>query len=252
MNFMNDSSASDQRNLDVVGHLEELRRRIIVCLAFILGLSILMFYQCDLLMRIVQMPSAGLIRELIFITPAEVFSSCIKISLLGGVIAGMPVVLYQTLMFFLPAVSEVEHKNVVFWIFLLVSFFILGVLFSYFIAVPAALKFLMGFGGDIAVARITVSKYISFFISFILIGGIMFELPIALSMLTDIGITGSTALKAKRQYAVIAVLVFSAVITPTTDIVNMMIFALPMLLLYEIGIIFSLLIERQKKLKESV
>jgi len=240
---------SESQNLDIFGHLEELRRRLLICLSVLAVMSIFAFMRGQDLMWLITKPAKGLVNDLIFITPTEVFISYVKVSFLAGFIASFPVLLHQGWMFLSPAVSKDKGRYVILWMVLAVVSFVVGILFSYFVAVPAALTFLIQFGKGIAVANISIGKYISFITAFILIGGTVFEIPIIIGLLSDIGLVHSRMLKAKRSYAVLIILIVAAVITPTQDIANLLVFSVPMILLYEIGIIISMLIEKKKNRK---
>jgi len=146
-----------------------------------------------------------------------------------------------------PAVDRNKQINIIVWVVLALFFFISGILFSYYVAFPAALKFLIHFGRDIAVPAIAIHKYISFFVAFMLIGGTIFEIPIIMGLLTDIGLLKPEILRKHRRYAILIILIIAAVITPTQDVVNLMVFSIPMLLLYEVGIIIAGLIEKRKQ-----
>ena len=145
-----------------------------------------------------------------------------------------------------PAVSSKGKANTFFWMSLAMLGFIAGLNFSYFIALPAALKFLLFFGQDVATPNITIAKYISFFGAFMLIGGVIFEIPIIIGLLTEVGLIKTAMLKKQRKYALLIILIIAAAITPTHDLVNMMVFAVPMFLLYEVGIILAAFIEKKR------
>lgn len=244
---MDDPYPAESRNMDFLGHLEELRRRLLVCLAFFAGASIFAFFQKTFLLSLLKKPAAGLIEQLIFIAPAEVFAAYIKISLLGGFILSFPVLLYQAWAFLTPALEGTPRQRVriLIWILTALACFGAGLLFSYYIAIPAALRFLISFGADIALPYITLNKYVSFFGAFILIGGIVFEIPIVMVLLVDTGLLKTRTVKTRRPYAYLAILVLAAVITPTQDVVNMLVFALPMFFLFEAGVLISGMIERE-------
>ncbi len=238
--------AEETKKLDVITHLEELRRRILWCLA-VLGLAaIISFAQGGAIMALVKKPVTGLVSELIFISPTEAFVAYIKVALLCGFVICFPVILYHTWAFLSPALPGNVRRRVVLWLSLALVLFLGGITFSYFVAIPMSLRFLIGFGSKIAVARITLGRYISFFGALVLIGGIIFEIPIIIGLFTDAGLLRTSTLRRKRHYAIIAIMIFAAVITPTQDILNMLLFALPMMLLYEAGIFIALLIERRK------
>ena len=238
---------SESVNMDVVGHLEELRRRILICLGVLITASIIIFIRGKDLMVLVTAPINSLVNKLIFINPTEVFISYIKVSLLAGFVISFPVILYNVWAFLKPAAKKATGKSAAIWIISGLLCFVIGILFSYFIAIPAALKFLLNFGKGIAEAKITIEKYVSFFILFILAGGLIFEIPVIMGLLTDMGFIHPSFLRKKRHYAVIVMLVVAAVITPTQDIVNMMVFALPMILLFEAGILLSSIIDNKNK-----
>ena len=236
----------ETRKLDVIGHLEELRRRILLSLAVIVVLSGLSFWQGEKLMALVRRPIKGLVESLIFISPTEAFVAYLKVAILCGFIASFPAVVYHSWKFLAPAFPRETRGRAVLWMLSALFLFFAGVLFSYFLAIPAALNFLINFSSGIAIPMITLGKYVSFFGGLILVGGIVFEIPVVIGLLTDAGLVSSATLKKKRHYAVLVIMVFAAVVTPTQDIINMLLFAVPMIVLYEVGIIISSFIERRK------
>ena len=132
------------------------------------------------------------------------------------------------------------------WFITALCLFFAGILFGYFVAIPAALNFLLEFSRGIAVPMITLGKYISFFGALILVGGLVFEIPVFIGLLSDAEVLKVAVLKAKRHYAFLIIMILAAIITPTQDIFNMLLFAIPMILLYEIGIVVASKIERGK------
>jgi len=237
--------------MDVIGHLEELRWRIIVVVAALIAASVLAFSFGEKLMVIVRAPAVPFINNLIYISPPEAFLAYIKVSLLAGFMISFPVVLYQLWSFIAPAVTARNRPRIFIWFVLALALFVGGISFSYFIAIPAALKFLISFGSRIAIPQITVGKYVSFFGALMLVGGTVFEIPIIIAIGTDIGIINSRFLRQKRPMAVLVIMIAAAIITPTQDIINMLIFAVPMIILYEIGIILARLIEKHTKTTSS-
>jgi len=237
----------ETKKLDVLSHLEELRRRILYCLAAFICAAGIAFSQGAIVMALVKAPIRGLVEELIFIGPTEAFVAYIKVAFLAGFIACFPVMLYHAWAFFSPALPRKVRSRVVLWLSASLALFFGGVAFSYFAAIPAALDFLIGFSRGIAAANITLGKYVSFFGALILVGGIVFEIPVVIGLLADVGLVKTRTLRGKRHYAILAIMIFAAVITPTQDILNMLLFALPMILLYEAGILVALVIERKKR-----
>jgi len=234
------------KKLDVVSHLEELRRRILVSLGVLAVVSIFAFMQGDRILVIVKRPVLPLVSNLIYIGPTEAFVSYLKISLLTGFIISFPIILYHAWAFISPAISKELRGRIVVWFIFALVLFMTGITFSYCVAIPAALKFLINFGKDVAIPQITLGKYISFFGALILVGGIVFEIPVVMGLLTDAGLIKTRVLREKRHFAVIIIMIFAAVITPTQDVLNMLMFAIPMVLLYEVGLLISKAIERRK------
>lgn len=237
----------ESKNLDVIGHLEELRKRILYSLLILCGGAIVSFWQGEYLLAWVRKPVSGLVQELIFISPTEAFVAYIKIAILSGFVITFPFILYNLWAFIAPAMSKKMKGRIVIWLVAGFILFFCGVAFSYFLAIPAALKFLLGFSEGIAVPMITLGKYVSFFGALILVGGITFEIPVIIGLLADANIVKAEFLKKKRHLAVIAIMIFAAVITPTQDILNMLIFAIPMLVLYEVGILIASIIQKSHR-----
>ena len=236
----------DRKRLNIIEHLEELRKRILFCLVFIAIASAVSFFFGERIMSLVLRPSRDLVDEFIFISPTEAFLAFLKVAILSGFVLSFPFLLFQAWKFLSPAFKPEVRKRIFFWLFFSLFLFFAGLSFSYFIAFPAAMKFLMGFAGGIAVPKISIGKYISFFGALMLIGGGIFEIPIGIGLVTDLGIIRTEYLRKKRPYAFLLILAIAAVITPTQDIVNMLIFALPMMLLFETGIVLGRILEKKK------
>ncbi|MCK4851784.1 MAG: twin-arginine translocase subunit TatC [Candidatus Omnitrophica bacterium] len=237
----------EPKKLDIVSHLEEFRKRILISLGVLAGASIFTFSRGDSILSIVTKPVLTLVPELIYIGPAEAFTAYLTTALLSGFILGSPFFLYQAWAFIAPAISRGSRRRAAAWFLSAMLLFIAGIAFSYYLAIPGALKFLLNFGAGVATPRITLGRYISFFAALILAGGVVFEIPVAMGLLTDTGLINTRTLRRKRPHAMLGILIFAAVITPTQDIVNMLMFALPMALLYEAGLLLARGIERGKR-----
>jgi sec-independent protein translocase protein TatC len=243
-----DRPYSDQsKALDVIGHLEELRKRIIASLAVLAVVSVVLFSQGGRLLEIAKSPLRGKVSELIFISPTEGFVSYVKVVLLCSFIISFPFILRQFWLFIMPALSAGARKRIFLWFLAALSLFFAGVAFSYFIFIPAALNFLINFAKDAATAKITIGRYVSFFGALIFAGGMIFQIPVIMAMLGEAGILKARFLRSKRHIAVIGMLVAAAIITPTQDIANMLIFAIPMFVLFEVGILVVALIENKNE-----
>lgn len=233
--------------MDVLGHLEELRKRIFISMAVIACVCAALFAKGDALMRLARKPLGGDPGQLVFIGPTEAFLAYLKLTLLASLVLGFPVLLHQAWGFFSPAVPKHVRRNILVWLAAAFLLFYGGIAFSYFVFIPAALSFLIGFGKSVAAPMLTLDKYISFFTALTLMGGVIFEIPVVMALLAEVGMVKSELLRQNRRYAVALLFVAAAVITPTQDAVNMIIFCIPMYLLYESGIMFMKIIERKRE-----
>jgi len=227
------------KELTFVEHLEELRRRVIIALVALGAASIVSMPFAPALLRFLKEPASGAIEKLAFFGPQEAFVIYMRIGFLAGVIISFPVIAYELWKFISPAVDEKFKRYTARFIIACSAAFILGCLFAYFVLLPAALKFLLSFGSDDLQAVISADRYISFVVGMILCSGAVFEMPVLSFILTKMGLLNAAILKKKWKIAVVAIFVIAAVITPTTDVFNMTILAVPMLLLYAVSIWIS-------------
>ncbi len=230
--------------LTILEHLDELRRRIIIALISLCVSTALSLPFAGQALRILKLPAAGIVGKLAVFSPQDAFLIYMRVSFLAGFIIALPVILYQFWAFIAPAIEERFKQYLVYFIISCSVAFVSGCLFSYFILLPKALTFLLGFGVDELNPIIAADSYISFVVGLILSCGLMFQMPILSFILTKIGLINARVLRKKFGLAVIAIFVVAAIITPTTDVFNMMILAIPMLFLYEISIWVSVLARR--------
>jgi len=224
----------EDNRLTIVEHLNELRGRVIKSLIFVIVCSAILYNLIGIILPVIIRPAG----RLVFIAPTEAFIVNIKIVFLGGIFISSPFLLYQVWQFVSMALKENEKKYVL--IFGIISFFlfILGAAFGYFIIIPIGLKFLLGFATDFITPMITISKYISFVGTMIFAFGVVFQLPLILLFLTKIGMVTPMFLSSKRRHAIVCMFILSATLTPP-DVITQCLMAVPLLVLYEIGIIFS-------------
>ncbi|MCK5014844.1 MAG: twin-arginine translocase subunit TatC [Candidatus Omnitrophica bacterium] len=224
----------EDQKLSLVEHLEELRSGIIKSVIFIVAGILCAYAFVDSLLPALIKP----VGKLVFIAPQEAFVARITIAFFGGLFVASPFVLYQIWQFVSGGLNERERKYIRTFGPLSLLLFILGVCFCYFIIIPISMKFLLGFAGDVMEPMITVSKYISFVGILTLAFGVVFELPLAALFLTKIGMITPGFLSEKRKHAVVIMFIVSAVLTPP-DVITQCFMVVPLLLLYEAGIIFS-------------
>jgi sec-independent protein translocase protein TatC len=226
----------DER-LTLVEHLDELRTRIIVCLAVLAVAVGLCFWQNHLLLEVVNNPlPAG--KKPITLSPAEPFLTTFKLSMYAGIVLALPIILYQIYAFVLPALSPAEKRVIVPFLLLIPFLFIAGVVFGYFVVLPAAIKFLLNFNQSQFHIQVRASEYYSFVTLTLLAMGIVFQVPMGILAATRLGITTPEKLRHNRRYAYL-ILAVIAMLLPGTDPVTMLIELLPLILLYELSIVLA-------------
>jgi sec-independent protein translocase protein TatC len=232
--------------LSLIEHLNELRYRLVVCLTATLVFSLISYRYVGVILEILTKP----VGKLVFISPLELFMVYLKIAVIGGLILASPIVFYQLWKFVSGALKPQEKKYVK--IFFPVSFllFITGCAFAFLFIVPYGTKFLLSFATERIVPMISVGKYVSFATILIFASGLVFELPVVVIFLTQIGLVSPVALRRQWKYIVVLIFVIAAVITPTPDIFTQCILAVPMLILYLVSLWISALIYKPKFLGE--
>lgn len=225
-----------------VDHLEELRQRLFVCLGAFVAASVVFFYFTDRLLAFLVAP----VGYLVYTAPSEAFMAHLLLTFLGGFFLALPVILWEIWTFVASGLTEQEREYV--RVFGPISFFLflLGAAFSYWVLVPLSLRFLLSFSTEEIVAMITVYKYISFVGTFVLAGGLAFELPLVLLFLAKIGIATPEFLRQKRPYAIVGIFILSAIVTPP-DVVSQIIMGLPLIFLYEAGVLAVSWVYKEKR-----
>jgi len=217
-------------------HLDELRGRLIWCLVAVVVCTIAGFYGVETIIK--WLKDAGRVKDvLIVIKPVEVVSVYVKVALSVGTLLASPVIGWHTWRFLTPALSEQLRRSLPWWIISIILLFFSGVAFATFVLIPAAYGFLMSLTRAVAQPMITLNSYISFVLAIMLSCGFVFEMPAVAAALAQAGIITASMMRARRREAIFGLAVTAAVITPTTDVFNMLIFLAPMLALYEVSIL---------------
>lgn len=187
--------------------------------------------------------------KLVFLAPAEAFWMHIKIAFVAGLIMSLPVIFYQLWKFVSPGLLQKERKYAVPFIFITTSLFLIGSAFCFLVVLPFAMRFLLTYKvGDFLSPMLSIGRYVDFCLKFILAFGAVFELPIVIIFFTRIGLVTPKTLAKNRKYAVLIAFVIAAILTPTPDFFNQTLMAVPMMVLYEVGIIVSRIFVRRKVL----
>lgn len=227
------------RKMPLLAHLEELRKRLIVCcISIAVGFAVCYAFK-EHLFAFAARPLQEFLPEgssLQYIGVAEAFVTYLKISLICAVFLAMPVILYQIWMFVAPGLYEREKWYVIPFVFFSMVFFLGGAAFCYFIVFPFAFQFFMAFSGETLRAMPTTQAYLSFAWHMMLAFGLVFEMPIAFFFLGRIGLVSYKGLARQRRYAIVLIFVAAAMLTPGPDVFSQMLLAGPLLVLFELSI----------------
>jgi len=215
-------------------HIKEIKRRLYVVGATIMVFFVVAFSYSGLLIEWFKEPFED---DLIFYAPAEALFASIKISFLAAIVVSMPMILYQFWKFIEPALLKKEQKWAVPLFFLGLGFFGLGLAFCNLIILPLVIDFFVSFGMDRDITpELAVGMYVDFNVKFLLAFGFAFEIPLVLSLLARVGIIQAAMLIQYRKHAAMVALIMSAVITPDATMFTMLLMAIPLIVLFEIGI----------------
>lgn len=176
--------------------------------------------------------------KLVFIAPQEAFVTYIKVSLIAGIFLAFPVLIWQVWRFVSAGLTGTEKKYFLYYAPFSFMLFFIGSAFAYFVILPIGMRFLLGFATDSLQPMISVSKYVSFAGMLLLAFGVVFELPLVVLFLTKIRLVTPEFLKRKRKQSILIIFIVAAILTPP-DMVTQCLMAGPLILLYEISILFS-------------
>ncbi len=244
-------------------HLVELRKRILISLAFLFVSFVGVFNYSEELFSLLIFPLRSEFKftfkspffhiiektatNLVFLSPAEAFWMHLKVSFVAALIFSLPLIFYQLWRFISPGLLPKEKKYVVPFVLIATALFMIGAIFCFLIVLPFAMTFLLGYKTANLTPMLSVGNYIDFCLKFILAFGAIFELPLAIIFLTRFGIVSPATLAKNRKYAVLVAFIVAAILTPTPDAFNQTLMAVPMIVLYEIGILISRIISRKRE-----
>ena len=238
----------EQEKIPFTAHLEELRKRLIVCFIAV-GIGFVLSYGFkEKLFQILTRPLISVMQtgdKLIFTGLPEAFFTYLKVALLSGIILSTPVIFYQFWVFVAPGLYEKEKRHMIPIVFLSTFFFVGGSFFGYFIVFPYGFKFFLGFASEIIQPLPSMREYLSFASKLLLAFGLVFELPLVITFLAKLGMVSVSFLKKNRKYALLLFFVGAAILTPP-DVVTQVMMALPLILLYEISIIGARIFGKKK------
>ena len=232
MNPVNNCPPIDFGAMTLIGHLQELRKRVLISIiVFGITSSISYLYSGNLIQLLISSVS-----KVYFMNPAEAFFAYLKVSAFCGFILALPVILQQTWSFIRPALTQQERK--IFRRLLPASYilFLAGIAFSYYLVLPAGIKFFMSFATDELQPLFSLGQYLSFVISFLLPFGCIFEIPLFIIGLAHWRFIDSRFLAKKRKIIFVLAFIIGAIISPTPDIFSQIMVAVPIIILYEVSL----------------
>jgi sec-independent protein translocase protein TatC len=231
-------------------HLDELRKRLIyICYSLVVGCVIAYIFIgkiFDFIMKPLQemLPAGG---KLIFTSGSEPFMLYVKIGFLAGIFIASPLILYQVWKFIAPGLYSHEKKFAIPFVVLSTVFFVLGGLFSHYVAFPWTWKFFISFITDYMTFMPKVDEAFSLYTKMLLGFGIMFEMPTLVFFLARMGVVSGKFLLKYFKYAILVIAIVAAVVSPGTDAMSMIVFAIPMLGLYLISIVIAFVFQKRRK-----
>ena len=224
--------------MTLVEHLDELRSRLIFCGVALVLVMVVCFVFNQELLDIANAPLPDDADLPLTFSPTEPFLTTLTVVLYSAILITMPLLLYQAYAFILPALSPREKKTMLPMLLMVPVLFIAGVVFAYFVVVPAAIKFLLNFNDDQFNIQIRAREYYSFFsLSLIAVGG-LFQIPVGVLAVTRLGIVTPDTLAKNRRYAILIIAVL-AMLLPGTDPITMVISMFPLVLLFEFSLILA-------------
>ena len=241
----------EDEKMPFTGHLEELRKRLVICFIAI-GIGFIISYGFkEKIFHYLTIPLISAMQaddKLIFTGLPEAFFTYLKVSLLSGLMLSAPVILYQFWMFVAPGLYDKERKLLIPIVLLSSFFFVGGALFGYFIVFPFGFKFFLGFATETIRPLPSMREYLSFSSKLLLAFGLVFELPLIITFLARLGIVTVEFLKKNRKYAILLFFVVAAILTPP-DVVTQIMMAFPLMALYEISILGARVFGKKKSQK---
>jgi sec-independent protein translocase protein TatC len=224
--------------MSLVEHLDELRARLVVCLAIFGAALAVCFWQNHLLLEIAAKPLPAGHEKLITFGVTEPFTTTLTVSAYAAIILALPFVLYQLYAFVLPAFSKQQQRLIVPMLLMVPVLFIAGVAFGYFLVLPAAASFLLNFNDSQFNVQVQAKEYYSFFSMTLLATGVVFQVPVGILAVTRLGVVKVEQLTKNRRYAYLVCAVVAAAL-PGVDPISMLLEMAPLIVLYELSIVLA-------------
>ncbi len=243
-----DPEEAEMLEMSLLDHLNDLRKRLTWAVGFLLLATVVSFIFAEPLLNFLLVPyakSATDGAQLQTIRPTEGIETFFKVALLSGGILSMPLILVQFWLFISPGLKKAERKYVYIFVPSALILFVLGILFAWYILVPAAVFFLANFLPDIFRADWQGQEYIGFLITMLFWVGVSFEMPVVVYFISRVGLVSAKTLREQWRVAIVLISVIAAVITPSIDPVTMLLTMSPLVVLYGISIGLAVVGQRQ-------
>jgi sec-independent protein translocase protein TatC len=218
-------------------HLEEFRNRLVKSTIAVVIATVFSFIFAKDIFFLLESRAGNI--KLIYIEMTEMVETYFQVAIISGLILALPYLIYQLVMFIRPGLTRKEKTYLYILLPGVVLSFAAGALFGYFVLIPPAAEFLVSFGSDIATPQIRVGNYVSLMARLLFAIGLCFEMPLLMFFLAKIHILNPALLTRYRKVAFVGAFIIGAIITPTFDPVNQALVALPLYILYEVGIILA-------------
>ena len=242
-------SKDSTRTMPLMGHLGELRKRLTYSAIVVLVFMVAAFIFKKYVFHVLLYPLGGTkVMSLLTLGPTEAFMQVLKVSIYAGLICALPFLLYQFWAFILPGLYENERRSTIIYTMATTALFLAGLAFAFFVALPYALRFLVGYGAEIQILgtdqfvfeqKLQAERYLTFVSMFELGFGLVFELPLVMMLLAWAGAIDHIKMRKWRKYALLIMAVIAMVLTPSQDPVSMALMLVPLIVLYEFGIVLA-------------
>jgi sec-independent protein translocase protein TatC len=233
--------------LTLVEHLTELRNRIVMMVIIFIVAVLVSYNFSEFLVTdmITLVPEINLV----FISPAELLMSYIKIAVIIGLVVSAPFLILQVWLYISPGLEKKEKRTIVAALLFGAIFFVIGAAFAYIMVLPLMIEFFIGFKIEGITEMISFASYLALVMNTVISFGIIFEMPSIMMILTRFGIVKVSFLRKNRKFMILIIFIAAAMLTPP-DVISQTLLALPMLLLFEIGILLSSIVAKKKKKRD--
>ena len=239
---------SEKHQMTFFEHLSELRKRLFIIAVTVILFASIGYYFVDPLVEILKRPARDL--DFVYLTPPELFLTYVKIAVVAGIAASVPIILLQIWLFVRPGLKKSELTALAFTVIFGTICFATGGFFSYQIILPITLDFFLKYSTPEITAMFSFGNYVGFITSIMIAFGISFELPVVVVILTRVGLVNAKMLHKISKYILLVIIILAAMLTPP-DVVSQILLAGPMFFLYELSVLLSLIFEKRKKRRDA-